>query len=98
MKAIRIEQEARRLGLKSRLAALQPERPNVLVSYGEGPETFAIIAHMDTVGEGNPEWWSSPPFAAEITGGTLIGRGGPISSVRFSPDADPTAREPAPWA
>ena len=73
--AIRIEQEARRLGLNSRLAALQPERPNILVSYGEGPEKFAIIAHMDTVGEGNPEGWSSPPFAAEITNGTIIGRG-----------------------
>jgi acetylornithine deacetylase/succinyl-diaminopimelate desuccinylase-like protein len=71
----RIEQEARRLGLKSRLAALQPERPNILVSYGEGPDQFAIIAHMDTVAEGNPEGWSSLPFSAEIIYGNIIGRG-----------------------
>ncbi len=73
--AIRIEQEARRLGLKSRLVALQPERPNILVSYGEGPDRFVLIAHMDTVAEGNPEGWSSPPFSAEIIGGNIIGRG-----------------------
>jgi acetylornithine deacetylase/succinyl-diaminopimelate desuccinylase-like protein len=71
----RIEQEARKLGLKSRLAALQPERPNILVSYGEGPDQFAIIAHMDTVAEGNPEGWSSLPFSAEIIYGNIIGRG-----------------------
>ena len=73
--AIRIEQEAHKLGLKSRLVALQPERPNILVSYGEGADQFALIAHMDTVAEGNPEGWSSPPFSAEIIGGNIIGRG-----------------------
>jgi len=73
--AIRIEQEARKLGLKSRLAALQPERPNILVSYGEGTDRFALIAHLDTVAEGNLEGWSSPPFSAEIIGGNIIGRG-----------------------
>ena len=72
---VRIEQEARKLELDSRRVALQPDRPNILVSYGEGPEKFAIIAHMDTVAEGNPEGWSSLPFSAEITGGQIIGRG-----------------------
>ena len=44
-----IKEEARKLGLEARLAALQPERPNILVTYGEGADRFALIAHMDTV-------------------------------------------------
>lgn len=71
----RIEQEARKLGLASRRVALQPERPNILVSYGEGSDQFALIAHMDTVAEGNLAGWSSPPFSAEIKEGRIIGRG-----------------------
>jgi acetylornithine deacetylase/succinyl-diaminopimelate desuccinylase-like protein len=73
--ATRIEQEARKLGLESRLVARQPDRPNILVSYGKGPDRFALIAHMDTVAEGNLAAWSSPPFAAEIKDGCIIGRG-----------------------
>jgi acetylornithine deacetylase/succinyl-diaminopimelate desuccinylase-like protein len=60
--ASRIEQEALKLGLASRRVALQPERPNILVSHGEGSDQFALIAHMDTVAEGNLVGWSSPPF------------------------------------
>jgi acetylornithine deacetylase/succinyl-diaminopimelate desuccinylase-like protein len=73
--ALRIEEEARKLGLESRLVAREPERPNVLVTYGSGADRFALIAHMDTVAEGDPATWSSPPFAAEIKEGRLIGRG-----------------------
>jgi len=73
--AIRIEEEARKLGLESRLVALQPDRPNILVSYGEGADGFALIAHMDTVAEGNAASWSCPPFAAEVKDGNIIGRG-----------------------
>ncbi len=71
----RIAEEAIKLGLDSRLVALQPERPNILVTYGEGAEGFALIAHMDTVAEGNPANWSCPPFAAEVKDGLIIGRG-----------------------
>jgi succinyl-diaminopimelate desuccinylase len=73
--AVRIQAEARKLGFDSHLVALDPDRPNVLVTYGEGKDGFAIIAHMDTVAEGNPESWSQPPFAAEIENGNIIGRG-----------------------
>ena len=72
---VRIQEEARKLGFDSRLVALQPERPNILVTYGKGTDGFAIIAHMDTVTEGNPESWSSPPFAADVKDGRIIGRG-----------------------
>ena len=71
----RIAEEARKLSLDSRLIALQPERPNILVTYGEGADEFAIIAHMDTVAEGNPASWSCPPFAADEKDGRIIGRG-----------------------
>lgn len=72
---IRIEEEARNLELESRLVPLQPDRPNILVTYGSGTERFALIAHMDTVAEADPASWSSPPFAAEVKDGRIIGRG-----------------------
>jgi acetylornithine deacetylase/succinyl-diaminopimelate desuccinylase-like protein len=72
---IRIEEEARKLGLDSRLVSLQPDRPNIVVTYGAGTDRFALIAHMDTVAEGDPAGWSSPPFAAEVKDGRIIGRG-----------------------
>ena len=73
--AIRIEEEARRLGFDAQQVALQPERPNILVTYGQGTDKFALIAHMDTVAEGNATSWSSPPFSAEVKNGRMIGRG-----------------------
>ena len=73
--ARRIESEACKLGLESRMVALQPDRPNILVTYGEGPDRFALIGHMDTVAEGDVRRWTSPPFAAETKDGKIIGRG-----------------------
>lgn len=73
--AIRIQEEANKLGLESRLVALQPERPNILVTYGAGADRFALIAHMDTVAEGHLSAWSSLPFAADVKEGRIIGRG-----------------------
>jgi acetylornithine deacetylase/succinyl-diaminopimelate desuccinylase-like protein len=72
---IRIQGEARKLGLEAKLVTLQPERPNILATYGAGANRFALIAHMDTVAEGDPSGWSSPPFAAEVNDGCIIGRG-----------------------
>lgn len=73
--AERIQMEANRLGLESHIVAVQPERPNILVTYGTGTAGFALIGHMDTVAEGNLEGWSSPPFAADINEGRIVGRG-----------------------
>ena len=73
--AQRIQAEASKLGFESRLVALQPERPNVLVTYGTGTEQFALISHMDTVTEGDAASWSSPPFAADVKEGRMLGRG-----------------------
>lgn len=71
----RIQVEADQLGFESTLVALQTERPNILVTYGAGAERFALIAHMDTVAEGDPAGWSSPPYEAEVKDGRMIGRG-----------------------
>lgn len=73
--AARIQREASHLGFDSRMIALQDDRPNVLVHYGNGPDAFALIGHMDTVAEGDPASWSNPPFAAEIKDGNIVGRG-----------------------
>ena len=36
---------------------------------------FALIAHTDTVAEGDLALWTQPPFAAEIVAGRMVGRG-----------------------
>jgi succinyl-diaminopimelate desuccinylase len=73
--AMRIKEEAEKLGLEATLIALQPEHPNILVTYGTGADRFALIGHMDTVAEGDATSWSSPPFGAEVKQGRVIGRG-----------------------
>jgi len=66
---------ARDLGLAADTVASDPARPNALVSWGRGPARFVLVGHMDTVATGDPSAWSSPPFAGEIHGGRVIGRG-----------------------
>ena len=73
--AQRVLAEAARLGFEARLPARDPARPNVLVTWGGGPAGFAFIAHTDTVAEGNPAAWTTPPFAAAVREGRLYGRG-----------------------
>lgn len=73
--AERIAEEAQKLGFDSQFHALQPDRPNILVSYGKGPQAFAIIAHIDTVAEGNLANWKHPAFGADVIDGLIIGRG-----------------------
>jgi acetylornithine deacetylase/succinyl-diaminopimelate desuccinylase-like protein len=73
--ARRVVEEAERLGLPARLVAADPQRPNVLVELGSGVGGFALIAHLDTVEEGDHGDWSHPPFGGEIHNGRLYGRG-----------------------
>lgn len=73
--AERIRAEAEQLGFNASLPAADPDRPNVLVSWGKGPVAFAVIAHIDTVSEGKPDQWTHPPFSAVISDGRLYGRG-----------------------
>jgi len=73
--AERIVAEGNRLGFDSSLIYKDRDRPNAVVQYGEGDQGFAIIAHIDTVAEGNHANWKTPPFSATIEQGKMIGRG-----------------------
>ncbi|KAA9374784.1 M20/M25/M40 family metallo-hydrolase [Microbispora cellulosiformans] len=63
-------------GLETRLLAADPRRPNLVARLpGRGAEPPLLLqAHADVVPvEGQP--WTRPPFAGEIVGGELWGRG-----------------------
>lgn len=71
----RILQEAQKLGLSAKLVAKDPQRPNAVVRWGQGPAKFAIIGHSDTVAEGNHDQWTYKPFGGAEANGRLYGRG-----------------------
>ncbi len=73
--AERIIEEGKKLGLNATLVAKDDKRPNAVVTYGNGKNGFALIGHIDTVAEGKPEDWTSPPFEAAIRDGKIYGRG-----------------------
>lgn len=73
--ALRIKQEAERLGLHAGLTALNPDRPNVIVDYGSGKEGFVLVGHMDTVSEGDHSSWKYSPFESRTADGNMYGRG-----------------------
>jgi acetylornithine deacetylase/succinyl-diaminopimelate desuccinylase family protein len=64
------------LGADPRVVRGEAGRPNVLARIGsaEGPR-LAWNGHLDVVPAGDPATWSVPPFAGEVTGGRLVGRG-----------------------
>jgi acetylornithine deacetylase/succinyl-diaminopimelate desuccinylase-like protein len=72
--AERVAVEARVLGFDAALHASNPDRPNVVVSWGRGPRGFALIGHLDTVAEGDQPW-RFPPFDAVLAEGKMYGRG-----------------------
>src|SRR5882724_6611784 len=49
--------------------------------FGEGP-VIALNAHGDVVAPG--EGWTHPPFAAEVVGGVMYGRGVAVSKSDFA--------------
>jgi succinyl-diaminopimelate desuccinylase len=51
-------------------------RPNIVaIKYGENKDkTFWIIAHIDTVPEGNRDFWKYDPFNVTIEGNKIYGR------------------------
>ena len=73
--AERIITEGKRLGLNGILIMKDNDRPNAVVTYGKGKNGFALIGHIDTVAEGKPEDWTSPPFKGAIRDGRMYGRG-----------------------
>ncbi|CAF0893670.1 unnamed protein product [Adineta steineri] len=77
--AERISIECQKLKLKYELVSApnQEDRPNVIVTAGNGPSKFLFVGHTDTVNVEDETQWSLPPFAGSIDDKTqrLIGRG-----------------------
>jgi succinyl-diaminopimelate desuccinylase len=48
---------------------------NLYARIGQGEKHLAFAGHTDVVAPGEETGWSHPPFAAEIAGGELFGRG-----------------------
>lgn len=68
-------------GFAVTLEEAAPGRPNVIADWQGSSfdsaehKTLMLEGHTDVVTEGDPETWTHPPFAAEIVGGRLYGRG-----------------------
>ncbi|NOZ89067.1 MAG: M20 family metallo-hydrolase [Crenarchaeota archaeon] len=78
-----LEEEMRRLGLDvKRVDAEDPRaeggvRPNLLAIMpgSDSGRTLWIVAHLDTVPEGDPSLWRVPPFQVTVEGDLVYGRG-----------------------
>jgi len=71
-----VEARCQEIGLTTYFEFVQPQRPNVIASYGEndGP-TLLFEGHTDVVTEGNEQLWTYPPFCATLRDGCIYGRG-----------------------
>jgi len=52
-----------------------PDIGNLYARWGTGGRNFCFAGHTDVVPVGNAESWSVDPFAAELRGNILLGRG-----------------------
>lgn len=51
-------------------------RPNVIIRVkGRGQKNLWVVTHMDTVPEGDPSAWATPPFEPTVTDGRIYARG-----------------------
>lgn len=66
-------------GLEFQVVAKDPNRPNVVVSIGDGDAgpTIAMNGHLDTVPVSDADAWRTDPFAPTVSadGSRLFGRG-----------------------
>ncbi|MDR7402522.1 MAG: M20 family metallopeptidase [Armatimonadota bacterium] len=53
----------------------EPRKPNILARIGAGRPQVLYLSHMDTVPPGDLRAWRHDPFAAEVVGTRLFGRG-----------------------
>ena len=68
--------KARNLNLPARLIALDKDRPNVFIGTNYSHKKGLLFAaHLDTAPVGNISLWKHKPFAGEIEGSKLYGRG-----------------------
>ncbi len=52
-----------------------PDIDNLFARYGTGAPHLCFAGHTDVVPAGDETLWTHPPFAAEIDGGKIYGRG-----------------------
>ncbi len=52
-----------------------PDVENLFARVGRGPPHLCFAGHTDVVPPGEESAWRHPPFAAEVAGGLLYGRG-----------------------
>lgn len=65
-----------REGIQCELQEVEPGRPNLIASIGSGKSPhLAFNGHTDVVGAGERSNWSVDPFAGELRGNRIIGRG-----------------------
>ncbi|MCL5433970.1 MAG: M20 family metallo-hydrolase [Candidatus Marsarchaeota archaeon] len=50
-------------------------RPNLITKYGQNQKTIWLVAHMDTVAEGDSLAWKTDPFKGVVDSGKVYGRG-----------------------
>ncbi len=50
-------------------------RPSLVTKFGAGKKTLWVIAHIDTVSEGDRSLWKTDPFKGVIKNGRVFGRG-----------------------
>jgi len=69
----------RRWGFKVKrydyLDGTRTKRSNLVVKFGAERRTLWVIAHTDTVAEGDRRLWKTDPFKAKIENGRIYGRG-----------------------
>jgi len=74
---------ARRLGLPDIEVLESPDervpsgvRPNLIIrAKGRSPRKLWVVTHMDTVPEGDPSAWSTPPYEPTVKDGRIYARG-----------------------
>ena len=66
----------RGLGLTVEVLESEPNRPNLIATLDSGHPgpTFLLNDHLDMIPPGPLEYWTHPPFAAEIADGKVYGR------------------------
>jgi succinyl-diaminopimelate desuccinylase len=51
-------------------------RPNIIIrAKGRNPKRLWVVTHMDTVPEGDPSAWSTPPYEPVVKDGRIFARG-----------------------